>query len=66
MKKDEQERKSDRHDAPDHPTHPVKAPGEPTEGQVENHNANTGGPSVKDHMVDIGRGQNTAGRQGHD
>ena len=66
MKKDAQERKDDRHGKPDHPTHPVKDPNEVNAGQHENHNVNTGNESNKDRMVDIGRGENTAGRQGHD
>jgi len=53
-------------DPKDHPTHPVKGEDQATPGQVHTENVNTGtNQSTKDKMVDIGRGENTAGRQNH-
>jgi len=50
-------------DKPDHPTHPTKGANEVNAGKIHETNDHAKTQSAKDHMVDIGRGENTSGRQ---
>ncbi len=55
--------KPDPHQMSEQPTHPTKDPKEVNQGQIHTENINAANTSAKEHMVDIGRGENTAGRQ---